>query len=79
MGCRAPEGNQRVIVYGRDGRHAGAFVVHNTFPSRVDYAITERGRSLEKVINELRDWGKDHAKKIFGKKIEPNLLIAATS
>ena len=41
--------------------------VHDSFPPRVDYTITEHGRSLEKVINELRDWGKDHRKKIIGK------------
>jgi DNA-binding HxlR family transcriptional regulator len=40
--------------------------VHDSFPPRVDYSITEHGRSLEKVINELRNWGKDHRKKIIG-------------
>lgn len=40
--------------------------VHDTFPPRVNYAITAHGRSLEKVINELRDWGKDHRRKIIG-------------
>lgn len=41
--------------------------VHDSFPPRVEYSITEHGRSLEKVINELRDWGKEHRKKIIGK------------
>jgi DNA-binding HxlR family transcriptional regulator len=41
--------------------------VYDSFPPRVDYSITAHGRSLEKVINELRDWGKEHRKKIIGK------------
>jgi DNA-binding HxlR family transcriptional regulator len=39
--------------------------VYESFPPRVEYSITEHGRSLEKVINELRDWGKEHRKKIM--------------
>ena len=39
--------------------------VYESFPPRVEYSITEHGKSLEKVINELRDWGKEHRKKIM--------------
>lgn len=41
--------------------------VFDSFPPRVEYAITAHGRSLEKVIDELRDWGKEHRKKIIGR------------
>ncbi len=41
--------------------------VFDSFPPRVEYAITQHGRSLEKVINELRDWGNDHRRKILGR------------
>ncbi|WP_046375469.1 winged helix-turn-helix transcriptional regulator [Spirosoma radiotolerans] len=40
--------------------------VYDSFPPRVEYSITEHGRSLSKVINELRDWGNQHRKKIIG-------------
>ncbi|MDT0677944.1 winged helix-turn-helix transcriptional regulator [Autumnicola musiva] len=39
--------------------------VFDTFPPRVMYSITAHGRSLEKVINELRDWGNQHREKII--------------
>jgi len=41
--------------------------VFDTFPPRVEYSITEHGRSLEKVVNELRNWGNEHRKKIIGR------------
>src|SRR5688572_719323 len=41
--------------------------IYDTFPPTVEYSITEHGRSLEKVINELRTWGQKHRKKIIGK------------
>jgi len=41
--------------------------VYDTFPPTVEYSITPHGRSLEKVINELRLWGLSHRKKIIGK------------
>ena len=41
--------------------------VYDSFPPRVEYTITRHGRSLHKVIGELRKWGLDHRKKIIGK------------
>jgi DNA-binding HxlR family transcriptional regulator len=41
--------------------------IHHTFPPTVEYSITEHGQSLKKVINELKDWGQKHRKKITGK------------
>jgi DNA-binding HxlR family transcriptional regulator len=41
--------------------------VYDTFPATVEYSITEHGKSLEKLIDELRNWGLVHRKKIIGK------------
>ncbi len=42
-------------------------VVYDSFPPTVEYSITEHGNSLKKVINELKDWGVKHRKKITGR------------
>jgi DNA-binding HxlR family transcriptional regulator len=42
-------------------------IVYNTFPPTVEYSITDHGRSLERLINELKTWGQKHRKKIIGK------------
>ncbi|WP_158800425.1 helix-turn-helix domain-containing protein [Pedobacter sp. L105] len=39
--------------------------VINSFPTRVEYAITDHGRSLKNVMIELRLWGRAHRAKIF--------------
>ncbi|MEP7320387.1 MAG: helix-turn-helix domain-containing protein [Saprospiraceae bacterium] len=41
--------------------------VFDTFPPTVEYSITPHGKSLEDVIDALRDWGVSHRKKIIGK------------
>lgn len=41
--------------------------VYDTFPPTVEYAITDHGRTLKKVFEELHDWGMEHRKKIIGK------------
>lgn len=41
--------------------------VHDTFPPKVEYAITEHTRTLSPVINELKKWGALHRKIIVGK------------
>ncbi len=41
--------------------------VYDTFPPTVEYAITPHGKSLKKVVAEIRRWGMDHRKKIIGK------------
>jgi DNA-binding HxlR family transcriptional regulator len=33
--------------------------VENGTPPRVSYALTEKGRSLEPALGELRDWARD--------------------
>jgi len=39
--------------------------VCNTKPITVEYEITEYGRTLEKVLIEITDWGIEHRKKIM--------------
>jgi DNA-binding HxlR family transcriptional regulator len=41
--------------------------IFDTFPPTVEYTITAHGKSLEKVIEELSQWGLSHRKKIIGK------------
>jgi DNA-binding HxlR family transcriptional regulator len=41
--------------------------VYDTFPPKVEYSLTEHGRSLETVVSELYYWGLKHRKKIIGK------------
>jgi DNA-binding HxlR family transcriptional regulator len=41
--------------------------VYDTMPPAVEYEITSYGRSLDKVLFEMRDWGIQHRKKIIGK------------
>jgi DNA-binding HxlR family transcriptional regulator len=33
----------------------------STSPKEVEYSLTERGRSLEPVIREMKDWAEDHS------------------
>lgn len=44
--------------------------VYDDFPPVVEYDITKHGETLWKVIEELRNWGISHRKKIMGKKVE---------
>jgi len=39
--------------------------VINSFPTRVEYAITDHGRTLKNVMTELRSWGRHHRAEIF--------------
>jgi DNA-binding HxlR family transcriptional regulator len=39
--------------------------VINSFPTRVEYQITDHGRTLKNVMTELRLWGRAHRAKIF--------------
>lgn len=41
--------------------------VYDSIPVVVEYSMTEYGKSLEKVIEELRSWGIQHRKRIIGK------------
>jgi len=41
--------------------------VHDTIPIIVEYSMTPYGKSLEKLIDELRKWGQLHRKRILEK------------
>lgn len=41
--------------------------VFDTKPVSVEYALTNYGKSLEKVITELICWGESHRRRIIGK------------
>lgn len=41
--------------------------VYDTIPATVEYSLTDYGKTLDDVIAALRDWGKQHRKKIFKK------------
>ena len=41
--------------------------VYDSVPVVVEYSMTSYGKSLEKVIIELRDWGIQHRKRIIRK------------
>lgn len=40
--------------------------VVNSFPVKVEYCITDHGRTLKNVMIELRSWGRLHRAKIIG-------------
>lgn len=42
--------------------------VYDTMPVTVEYSLTEYGKTLKKVINELHNWGTQHRKHILSKK-----------
>ncbi|MBS1512591.1 MAG: helix-turn-helix transcriptional regulator [Bacteroidetes bacterium] len=41
--------------------------VYDTVPVKVEYSLTDYGHSLDKVIEELRNWGTQHRKRIMRK------------
>ncbi len=41
--------------------------VMETKPVTVKYELTSHGRTLERIINEMRIWGRAHRKEVFGK------------
>ncbi len=41
--------------------------VYDAMPVVVEYSMTQYGKSLENLIDELRDWGVLHRKRIIGK------------
>ncbi len=41
--------------------------VFDSYPPVVEYSITEHGKSLIHVLEELQKWGSEHRKKIMGR------------
>lgn len=44
--------------------------IRHAFPPMVEYSITDHGRSLEKVLDELHFWGLTHRKAVIGDRSE---------
>jgi len=40
--------------------------VYDSVPVTVEYTLTNYSRSLDKVVTELHNWGKEHRKMIMG-------------
>ena len=45
-------------------------------PPKVEYSLTEQGRSLMPILVAMRDWGSEYLRK---KSVEPNCFMMATA
>lgn len=43
-------------------------IVHNQVPPKVEYELSEYGRSLEGILSSLCTWGEKHLTKVYGDK-----------
>ncbi|MBY0097350.1 winged helix-turn-helix transcriptional regulator [Mesobacillus maritimus] len=43
-------------------------IVYNQVPPKVEYELSEYGRSLEGILNSLCAWGENHLTKVYGDK-----------
>ena len=50
--------------------------VFPVIPPRVEYSLTEQGRSLMPILVAMRDWGSEYLRK---KSVEPNCFMMATA
>lgn len=41
--------------------------VHDTIPVKVEYELTESGRSFERVMDVMLKWGLEHRENVLGK------------
>lgn len=41
--------------------------VYDSYPPVVEYSLTDHGRTLIHVLNELQKWGSEHRQKIMGR------------
>ena len=53
--------------------------VYDTKPVTVEYRLTEHGKSLQKLIEELVTWGIHHREKIFDKGEKPRVAASVAS
>lgn len=44
--------------------------VFDTSPVVVEYGLTPYGQTLKKLLNELREWGQTHRKRIMGEGVK---------
>jgi DNA-binding HxlR family transcriptional regulator len=52
-------------------------IIYNQIPPKVEYELSEYGRSLEGILNSLCVWGEHHIEKVYGDKfsvLEENIL-----
>ncbi|MDM5334236.1 winged helix-turn-helix transcriptional regulator [Ureibacillus composti] len=45
-------------------------IVYNQVPPKVEYELSEYGKSLEGILNSLCNWGENHIMKVYGDKSE---------
>ena len=55
-----------------ENQHLIARKVYAEVPPRVEYSMTELGRSLMPILTAMRDWGAEYLR---GKDIEPNCFM----
>ncbi len=64
--CRlAPNATERMITLQLRELEADGVISRHVFaevPPRVEYEVTERGRSLKPIIEAMQEWGKDFKK-----------------
>lgn len=63
---------QRMLTKQLRDLEAGGLVnriVYAEVPPRVEYELTEAGRSLEPILHALKDWGETHAMKLITERI----------
>jgi DNA-binding HxlR family transcriptional regulator len=51
--------------------------VYPTVPPKVEYSLTEYGRSLKRALREICDWGRNHMKRIGAVEASPSRAAAA--
>lgn len=60
---RLPAVTQRMLTNQLRELEADGFIVRTVYPQvppKVEYSLSERGRSLEPVLMALKDWGETH-------------------
>jgi DNA-binding HxlR family transcriptional regulator len=50
-----------------EANHIVARTVMDTKPVTVKYELTPHGQTLERIINEMRLWGRAHRKEVIGR------------
>jgi len=51
--------------------------VHATVPPKVEYSITEYGRSLKLALEAICEWGRIHMRRIGAVEVPPDRLLRA--
>jgi DNA-binding HxlR family transcriptional regulator len=51
--------------------------VYATVPPKVEYSLTKYGRTVERALKAICDWGQVHMKRIGAKEVPPTLSKAS--